>query len=152
MKSNCAPVGIYLLEDGFYGHVFYGDKDVVRLAHLMMGVPFYLQPHIPASAVLKSRDNYRDSLVHFLTNDSLPFAFHQLKSRSPDAFRHVYRLKEPLKSEHSVCSLHSHVVNSSYYEIMTLQNSNYNADEAVRFVSRIFQEAASYFSTNHTYR
>ena len=145
-------VGIYLLEDGFYGHVFYGDKDVVRLAHLMMGVPFYLQPHIPGSAVLKSRDNYRDSLVHFLKNDSQPFAFHQLKSKSPEAFRHVYRLKHPLKFSHSVCSLHSHVVNSSDYEMLTPRNSNYNADEAVRLVTRIFHEAAAYFSTNLTRR
>lgn len=117
-----------------------------------MGVPFYLQPHIPGSAVLTSHSNYRDSLVHFMKNDSEPFALHQLKSKNPEAFRQVFRLKRNTKNINSVCSMHTHVVNSSSYEMLTPLNSNYDPDRVVSMVSKIYNEAASYFSANQTHR
>ena len=140
-------LGIYLVEDDFFHRLFYGDKDVMRFAHFFMQMPFYLVPHIPASANRVDKNQYRDSLVHFHGSDPSPFIFHQLKSGNPEVFRHIYRLKPEVRDRPSFCGVSSRVVTDrNIYEKMTMANSKYNASAAVEIARKLYSDTEKYFA------
>jgi hypothetical protein len=120
----------------------------MRFVHFFMGLPFYLNPYIPASAVVIDNNKYhRDSLVHFHGTNESPFIFHQLKLMNPTAFQHVVRLKPSIRDTPSFCCVPTHLSDTALYEEMTLANSHYDANAAVSMAKTLYDKTDNYFAT-----
>lgn len=143
-------LAVYFLEDKFFGRMVYGDKDVLRIVHLVTGAPMTISAQIPASAVILPRHNediYRDSLVHFAGNRQDPFLFHQLKSKRSEPFEHIFRLTSEMRDKPSVCLEARFILNSSVFEEMTLANSGYDAVKTSALVADLFARSNKFWAT-----
>ena len=101
--SAVLALAVFMKDDwDFFAHVFHGDKDIFRLAFLIMQRPFHFSPHLPGTSLVGGGVK---AIVHFFGNSSLPFFFSLRGSLDPEAFRNVYRLRPEFDSAASACSL-----------------------------------------------
>ena len=135
-------LSIFLMESSFFSELIYGDKDAMRYAHLMMDVPFFFVPQLPAISV-ELPSNRRDSLAHFFGNNTSPMLFHQLKTRNPESMRAVFRLRDELKDLPSLCV---DSISEATHAKMDLSNSAYDPEQGVSLARRIYEKADEYWN------
>lgn len=122
--SAALDLGVFMKDDDlFFAKLFHGDKDIFRLAFLLLGASFHFVPHLPALSMAAGA-HMHDSIVHFFGDDPAPLFFNQMRSKSSAAFRHLWRLRPELRALPSVCS----TLAQNHYEEVTNSSGSYSGE------------------------
>ena len=129
-------LAVFMKDDWrFFAHTFHGDKDIFRLAFLIMRTPFHFNPHLPGSSLVGGGCN---ALVHFFGDSSLPLFFSQRGAFTLEVVRHVFRLREELRGAVSVCNA---VKTAKTYRPLTLAEDGYDADAMTAQIADLVRTA-----------
>ena len=131
-------LAVFMKDDwSFFAHTFHGDKDIFRLAFLIMRSQFYFNRHLPGSSIVGGGWN---ALVHFFGDSSLPLFFNQRGIFTIEAFRNVFRVRQEAVS---VCNSEK---TSKVYRPLTLTEDGFDSDALAAQISALVRVAEAKWS------